>query len=187
MLQAAGCSRLLTGLRRASEAATDRITRCFCNRRVVLTRCPHASCVVNNVRRAQDCSPSRNTELPSTRSPKPPTKHSSAFVGSAVSKNASQSMPAIFSVNTVQSSLLVAYARVLSVEIGLVRRTVLCPLSSSFAPLHRPTVSVSGAQCLNNFLRTSGQNSLVTLKKVSRAICCPHLSAVFPNDRSEAG
>jgi hypothetical protein len=44
-----------------------------------------------------------------------------------------------------------------------------------------------GSQCLNNLLRTSGQNSFVTLKNVSKAICCPHLFAVFPNDRSVAG
>jgi len=80
------------------------------------------------------------------------------------------------SVNARQNSVLVAYARDVSVEIGLVRRMGLCFL-----------MSVPGAQCLNNFLRTSGQNSLVTLKKASRAICCPHLSTVFENDRSEAG
>ena len=45
----------------------------------------------------------------------------------------------------------------------------------------------SGHHCPNNFLRTSGQNSFATLKNASRAICCPHLFAVFANDRSAAG
>ena len=43
--------------------------------------------------------------------------------------------------------------------------------------LHRP----------KTLLRTSGQNSFATLKNASRAICCPHFSAVFPNDRLAAG
>jgi hypothetical protein len=46
---------------------------------------------------------------------------------------------------------------------------------------------VPGVQCLKNLLRTSGQNSFATLNKVSRAICCPHLFALLPNDRSAAG
>ena len=38
----------VTDLRRASKTATDGITRCFCNRRVVLTKCQHANCILNN-------------------------------------------------------------------------------------------------------------------------------------------
>jgi hypothetical protein len=63
----------------------------------------------------------------------------------------------------------------------------------SFVPsaLHCPfsvnQMSAERAQCLNILLRMSGQNSFATLKKVSRAICCPHLSAVFANDRFTAG
>jgi len=38
----------VTGLRRASKTATDGITRCFCNRRVVLTRCQHANRLLNH-------------------------------------------------------------------------------------------------------------------------------------------
>ena len=37
------------------------------------------------------------------------------------------------------------------------------------------------------FWRTSGQNSLTTLKNVSRTSCCPHRLAVFPSARSAAG
>ena len=44
-------------------------------------------------------------------------------------------------------------------------------------PIHRP----------NSLCRTSGQNSFMTLKAVSTAICWPHLFIVFPRLRSVAG
>jgi hypothetical protein len=38
--------------------------------------------------------------------------------------------------------------------------------------------------CPKSLCRVSGQNSFITLNKVSRPICCPHLSAVLLKDRS---
>ncbi len=139
------------------------------------------------VRRAQDRAQLRKTWLPSMQSSKPETKHSSAFVRSAVSKNESKCILSIFSLNTLQNSVFVAYNCDFSVGIGFLRGIVSFVLSDS--PLR---VSVNqgvspGAQCLNSLLRTSGQNSFATLKNVSSAICWPHLFAVFPSDRSAAG
>src|ERR1017187_7675576 len=61
------------------------------------------------VRRAQDRAQSRNTWLPLAQSSKPDTKHSSAFVRSAVSKNESKYILSMFSANPLQNSLFVAY------------------------------------------------------------------------------
>src|ERR1700735_2224489 len=90
----------------------------------------------------------------------------------------------MFSANTLQNSMRVTYARDVSAEIGGLRGMVTFVLSA----LHCPSALTrcqrhANAQCLNILLRTSGQNSFATLNKVSRAICCPHLFAVFPNDR----
>ncbi len=38
--------------------------------------------------------------------------------------------------------------------------------------------------CPKSLRRVSGQNSFITLNNVSSPICCPHLLAVLPKDRS---
>jgi len=63
------------------------------------------------------------------QSSKPETKHSSALVRSAVSKNESKCILSIFSANTLQNSVLVVYACDVSVEIGLLRGMVSFVLS----------------------------------------------------------
>lgn len=89
------------------------------------------------VRRAQDCAQPRNTWLAVTQSSKPETKHSSAFAGSAVSKNESKCILSISTRNTRQNSALVAYNCDVSGEIDLLPRIVSFVLST----LHRARAS----------------------------------------------
>lgn len=178
----------VTGFHRPSKTATDGINWWFCDRRVVLARCQPANCI------------------PYNRPPSPGLRPISKYVASfhAVAQAADKTFLSLCRIGRQQERKQMHASHVVCKHCAKLGARCVCPqsvsgdrtcsshgplspLSCPFAPLHWRAMSLSGVQCLNNFLRTSGQNSLATLKNVSRAICCPHLSAVFPNDRSEAG
>ena len=175
------------GILRPSETAGDRITRCVCDRRLVLAGRQHANCILDN--------------RPSSPGLRPVSKHLSSFnavfqagnktllglrpIGCEQERKQMQPIH-VFREHPAKLDACCVRLRCFSRDRRSSWHGQLCPLRSPL-PHSVNQVSESRAQCLNILLRTSGQNSFATLKKVSRAICCPHLFAVFPNDRFTAG
>jgi len=175
------------GILRPSETASDCITRCVCDDRVVLAGGQRANCILD--------------DRPPGPGSCPVSKHVSSFdavfqagnktflslrqIGCQQERKQMQAIH-VFCEHSAKLDARCIHLRCLSRDRRSSWHGQLCPLCSPL-PLSVDQVSESRAQCLNILLRTSGQNSFATLKKVSRAICCPHLFAVFPNDRLAAG
>ena len=175
------------GILRPSKTATDRITRYLCDGRVVLAGRQHANCILDN--------------RPPSPGSCPVSKHVSSFdavfqpgnetflslrqIGCQQERKQMHTIH-VFCEHSAKLDARCVPLRCLSRDRRSSWHGQLCPLCSPL-PISVNQVSASRAQCLNILLRTSGQNSFATLKKVSRAICCPHLFAVFPNDRFTAG
>src|ERR1700733_405557 len=172
---------------RPFRTATDHITRYVSDGRVVLAGRQHANCILDN-----------RAPSPGLR---PLSKHVSSF--DAVFQAGNKTFLSLRQIGCEQErkqmhAIHVFREHSAKLDACCVRLRCLSrdrrsswhgqpyPLCSPL-PLSVDQVSESRAQCLNILLRTSGQNSFATLKKVSRAICCPHLFAVSPNDRFTAG
>src|ERR1700722_8076289 len=177
----------IIGILRPSETASDRITRSVSDGRVVLAGRQHANCILDN--------------RPPSPGLRPVSKHVSSFdavfqagyktllglrqIGCEQERKQMHTIH-VSRAHSAKLDTRCARLRRLSRDRGSSWHGQLCPLRSPL-PLSVNPVSASRVQCLNILLRTSGQNSFATLKKASRAICCPHLFAVFPNDRFTAG
>src|ERR1700693_549403 len=162
------------GILRPSKTGTNRITRYLCDGRVVLAGRQHANCILDN--------------RPASPGLRPVSKHVSSFDAVFQARNKTflslrligceqerKQMHTIHVFCEHSAKLDTRYVRLrcLIRDRGSSWHGQLCPLCSP-TPLSINQVSASRGQCLNILLRTSGQNSFATLKKASRAICCPH-------------